>query len=115
MPNILVVDDERVLDLPGAVHVLTCSEAMAFLKGHPVIDELWLDHDLGPDEDVMRLVDHLCEMAFFEMGYEIGRIVVHTMNPVGAENVIRALNRYYPVHRVNVTPYILDINANERV
>ncbi len=115
MATILVVDDERVLNLRDSVHVQTCNEALVFLEGQPVIDELWLDHDLGPDEDVMRLVDHLCEMAFFEMGYEIGRIVVHTMNPVGAENIIRALNRYYPVHRVNVTPYILDINANERV
>lgn len=109
----LVVDDERELRVPDVdkvVWVKSSSEAIAFLKSNPVICQLWLDHDLGPDDTIMRLVDHIAEEAFFERGYEIDEIVVHTMNPVGSDNIFRALDRYYPMRRVSVLGYIESIH-----
>lgn len=112
--TILVVDDERTLNLKDAYHVQSCSEAIYYLKDHPIVSELWLDHDLGPDEDIMRLVDYLQEEAFFGRGYEFDRIVVHSMNPVAFDKINRALSRYYPVHRVNVTPFLLSVDSTQR-
>jgi len=106
--TILVVDDERTLNLKGAEHRQTCAEAKQFLQNNPDVTELWLDHDLGPDEDIMTLVDYLQEEAFFDRGYEFDRIVVHSMNPVAFDKIRRALNKYYAVHRVDVTPFLLN-------
>jgi len=110
----LVVDDERILNVPDVdevVHVQSSSEAIAYLQSHPVIHQLWLDHDLGPDDVIMRLVDHIAEEAFFGRGYDIDEIVVHTMNPVGSDNIIRTLERYYPIRRASVLPYIESIHS----
>lgn len=104
--TILVVDDERVLGIKDSVHVQTCGDAIHHLQNHPDVRELWLDHDLGPNEDIMALVDYLQEEAFFDRGYELDRIVVHSMNPTAFDKIRRALDRYYPVHRVGVTPYL---------
>ncbi len=109
--RILVVDDERTLNIAGADHVRTVDEAKAYLREHPVLDELWLDHDLGDAEDIMTLVHHIEHMWHWDMGYDIGLVVVHTMNPVGSQNILRALQQYYPTRRVAVSSYLADNNA----
>ncbi|MEJ7647721.1 MAG: cyclic-phosphate processing receiver domain-containing protein [Nakamurella sp.] len=61
------------------------------------IDELWLDHDLGSDRrtgrafTVMPVVEALCAAAIGERPYNVGEIVIHTSNPVGAVSMRRNL------------------------
>ena len=90
------LDDVR--DAPeGYVHVHSVNEAKQLIedcerKGEK-IDLLNLDHDLGdyaPDGgDGIKLVDWLAET---------GRrypIKLHTMNPVGRDNMQRIIDRYW--------------------
>lgn len=68
---------------------------MAAALGAPLA-EFWLDHDLGrhPNgrrRDVMPLVAELVRAADAGGPYAIGRIVIHSSNPVGALVVRRAL------------------------
>lgn len=71
-----------------------------------VISQLWLDHDLGPNDDIMRIIDFLNKLGFLAKqqetygGIHIDEIYVHTQNPVGGENMVRALDRFYWVKRV---------------
>ena len=59
------------------------------------IEALDLDHDLGDyaDQggDAIRLLDWLAENELF---YPVR---LHTMNPVGRENMMRLVERYWPV------------------
>ena len=55
------------------------------------------DHDLGDyakdGGDGIRLIDWLAERGSFY------RIELHTMNPVGRENMQREIDRYWPARR----------------
>ncbi|MFI6522762.1 cyclic-phosphate processing receiver domain-containing protein [Spirillospora sp. NPDC050679] len=99
--TILGVDDLR--PLPGATRVArTSREGLLLLEGHRdrYIDELWLDHDLGEDDDILPVVTLLEEAAFRGRPFRIGTIYVHSANPIGAETVVRALGRWgYRVRR----------------
>lgn len=96
----LIVDDERTFkDAPEQrdfekghinIYARNSASAIAILRGCNV-DELWLDHDLGEDDTAMKVVDFLCE---HHQDFREG-IWVHSMNPVGAENIIRALSPHY--------------------
>ena len=82
----VVVDDLR--DHPdGAMYFRTSASAITWLQDNPtvVIDELWLDHDLGGLDDTIRpVVLYLEELCFNGTPIEIGCIYVHTANPTGA-------------------------------
>ena len=52
------------------------------------IDELWLDHDLGGDDEIWPVITLLETVTF-----NIGAIYVHTSNPSGAERMMVALSR----------------------
>ncbi|MGI5163525.1 cyclic-phosphate processing receiver domain-containing protein [Spirillospora sp. CA-253888] len=98
---ILGIDDLR--PLPGATRIArTSREGVLLLKEHRDldIDELWLDHDLGEDDDILPVVTLLEEAAFQGRPFRIGTIYVHSANPIGAETVVRALSRWnYRVRR----------------
>lgn len=68
------------------------------------VDLLLLDHDLGDDtghlDDILPVVDLLAERAFLGTPFDVGQVVVHSANPVGAATVQRSLERYYPVRRL---------------
>lgn len=91
----LVLDDERImLDIDGweTTHVRTADEAIELLRDGGRWDEVWLDHDLFDNEngtgyDVVCLIENgtLCP--------DVGRYVVHTMNPVGGLRMMEALTR----------------------
>ena len=100
----LVVDDERTFEempeqrdmrLPKyCIYARTSEQAINILRGMK-IDVLWLDHDLGEDDTSMKVVDHL------RMDIDPNMVIyVHSMNPVGAANIVRALERFYDVRRV---------------
>lgn len=83
----LVIDDERT-HLGGGVHARTSAAGLARLQDG--WDEIYLDHDLGPDDDAMVVVDRLYELAYAGEALLLDRIFVHTQNPVGAQNIISA-------------------------
>jgi hypothetical protein len=98
---ILGVDDLR--PLPRASRVArTSAEGIQLLQEHRagLIDELWLDHDLGGEDSIMPVVTLLEEAAFNGEPFRIGTIYVHSANPIGAETVARVLSRWnYRVRR----------------
>ncbi|WP_394436962.1 cyclic-phosphate processing receiver domain-containing protein [Streptomyces sp. SGAir0957] len=100
-PVILAVDDLRAL--PQATRIArTSREGVRLLREHRdvVIDELWLDHDLGGDDSIMPVVTVLEEAAFQGSPFRIGTVFVHSANPIGAETVVRSLTHWgYRVRR----------------
>lgn len=53
--------------------------------------ELSLDHDMGGDETTMDIVKWMAENNYWPQ-----TVTVHTQNPVGRENLLRALNAEAP-------------------
>ena len=109
----IIVDDERTFAaISGAddVYARNTQEAwLAILDAERTggMDELWLDHDLGPDEDILILLDFLCERAYEGNPVKAGRIYVHSQNPAGAATVVRSLERYgYNVYRTMLPPLV---------
>ena len=109
MSRILVVDDERTLTFEKLnltddwriEHVRTNKEAIIYLNffnDQPVI--LFLDHDLGPNEDTMALVSLLIEN---KDTWNVGWIYVHSMNPVGRDNIIGKLKKDYVVQAIDLS------------
>ena len=58
------------------------------------VEELNLDHDLGnyaaDGGDAIKVLDFLAERETFY------KIVIHTANPVGRQNMQRMIDRYWP-------------------
>ena len=117
----LVVDDQRIFaEYPDYVwtHATTSQEGIEYLVVSGPWDEVWLDHDLGMESEGSGydLVQEL--VMAFENGdlrptdvlAPDGRVLVHSMNPAGAERMVQALTRYFQVARIDPTPY-LDFNA----
>jgi hypothetical protein len=103
-PVILGIDDLR--PLPWTTRIARSSgEGVKLLQEHrdSLIDELWLDHDLGGDDSILPVVTLLEEAAFNGRPFRIGTVYVHSANPIGAETVVRSLRRWnYQVRRATV-------------
>lgn len=93
MSDLLFLDDERQAahiypNYRGTMYTCrTVEEARAILNRIP-IDLLSLDHDLGPDEDAMSLVNWMEVRDQWPLA-----IRIHSMNPVGRQNIERVLER----------------------
>ncbi|GAB3662857.1 hypothetical protein GCM10027589_26090 [Actinocorallia lasiicapitis] len=98
---ILGIDDLRAL--PWATRIArTSAEGVRLLEEHRdvLIEELWLDHDLGGDDSILPVVTLLEEAAFEGRPFQIRTVFVHSANPIGAETVVRVLQRWgYRVRR----------------
>lgn len=106
----IVVDDERTLNEEGAVHLRTSAEALSYLAllwtrhrrrlsfAEPQSITLWLDHDLGDGDDSNPVALFLVELARLDPKdlLPIECIYVHSQNPVGKQNLRKALCKYYP-------------------
>src|ERR1051326_9143747 len=85
--NILVIDDEREFNFP-AVYARNLADARKLITSRHW-DQVWLDNDLGNDEEVKTLVKEI-EWAYWggkegqELGheYDVDMFVIHTQNPV---------------------------------
>lgn len=98
---ILVIDDDKLSGVPREiVHVRTAKAALARLRDRRFWDEVWFDHDLGRGGDVMEVVKFLEDGQVDGTAPSIEQIFVHSMNPVGAEVVYKALKPLYPTRRV---------------
>jgi hypothetical protein len=98
---ILLIDDLRTpeqLGLPADTIVARTSEAGIdmFWEAYGCCDssipwdEIWLDHDLGPDDDIWPVISEM------ERGVQYGemlakKVYVHSQNPVGKARMIQAL------------------------
>lgn len=74
-------------------------------------DSIWLDHDLGLDENgdtatIGPILEHLCELAFNGTPVQVNVIMIHTSNPVGAQQMKQALTTYgYPAVNVDASEF----------
>lgn len=94
MPINLYLDDVREAPC-GWVRVRSVNAAKSLLSLGKVI-HLSLDHDLGDfakyGGDGYELVKWMAEMG----NWPIGEITVHSMNPVGRQNMQAVIDRYHP-------------------
>jgi hypothetical protein len=58
------------------------------------LDELWLDHDLGPDDTIWPVIELLERAAFDGHRFDIGLVTVHTANPADATRMARTLQHW---------------------
>lgn len=93
---ILVVDDERTFDFDGNVVYCRSSESglstiarimiQQQVKYAGSLDELWLDHDLGGNDDIRVVVDFLTLIDL-----KVDQIYVHSQNPT-SDWIVPVLN-----------------------
>ncbi len=94
------LDDERTAPY-GYYHCHSVNEAKSKIRECErlciKISEINCDHDLGDyaydGGDGIKLIDWLAERETYYP------IVIHTMNPVGRDNMQREIDRYWPEHR----------------
>lgn len=106
---ILFIDDQRNHPNPDYT-ARTADAAIAGLRlleefgpTAPRFREVWFDHDLGVDSDIWDVVRYLETRANEGRPIDIGTCVVHSMNPVGADRLMAALERAgYHVIRARV-------------
>jgi hypothetical protein len=110
MTSVLVVDDVKVFPFPDTYEVVyarTLSDGLDHLFARKW-DEIWLDHDLGGDDDIRPLVRLLEKRAFNGHPPSVGHVVICSFNPSGQHYIRTSLEKYYPV-TICVTPeQILD-------
>lgn len=113
---IVLIDDERSFRSHVAVDDLLVfrhsGEALNWLAQvqDVEVDQLWLDHDLGSmnetTDSVMPVVKELVNMVRNHTAPKIHQVVVHTANPIGAQNIVGYLSPYFPVVRVRANDYL---------
>lgn len=85
----LVIDDVRDFgpDFDYARNLETAGKMLANWNW----DQVWLDNDLGGDEEVYTLVKEI-ERLFNEenITLDVSLFVIHTANPVAREKMVRA-------------------------
>jgi hypothetical protein len=96
MVDRLIVDDIRTFKggkrTDYNLHVTTIKDAKAALQGQGW-DELWLDFDMGPDEDMIPFARNLVN-GFID--YErIDKVYVHSMSPVGRMYLMSTLSGHF--------------------
>lgn len=115
-PTVLIDDLRSFRHERPALILRSAAEAEEWLGGltpKAKIGELWLDHDLGVDKktglssSIMGFVNLLEEKAYFSQAPKIEKIFVHTSNPTGGASMVKILERYYPVLRVNASTYFV--------
>lgn len=98
---IIVIDDERTLHIDEqVVHLRSSREArnyFAWHGGEPFI--LFLDHDMGGDDTTVEFVRWLVLHVPREVAH-MSTIYIHSMNGVGADNLMRELELYFSTHRI---------------
>ena len=111
---IVVVDDERTFKTDAPIlYIRTLNNALAFFArlyknnlalpvgGETIVTQLWLDHDLGEDQEAIELAEFLFALSDPHMYYWVETVFVHSQNPVGAQNVFNVMNQgFRDVRRV---------------
>lgn len=115
MKRVLIIDDDRLYGAPEtAVRAYTSAEAINRLSERSVWDEIWFDHDLGGDDTSMAVVEYLEQRHADDDPIWVGCVFVHSMNVVGAANLVRALSGMYPTRRIAL-PWRREARPEEQV
>ncbi len=93
------LDDERAAP-SGYIHFHSVNETIDFIKNSGYTNILMdLDHDLGEYSydggDAIKLVYWLIENGYNENANYTFNFNLHTMNPVGMENMKSMIERYF--------------------
>jgi hypothetical protein len=93
----LVDDVRRFVDDRPCVTYRTSSDALVGLRemanAGTVVDELWLDHDLGGADTIRPILTLLDELDHYGPRLIVGRTYIITSNPSGANGMRLALTR----------------------
>ena len=86
----IYIDDMRQPLIPDALWVKSYDEAIAALTTIPYTPSLVIDfdHDLGEGKTGYDIAKLLVEYNYF------GKFRIHSMNPVGANNIRQLLKHY---------------------
>lgn len=82
------LDDERPLPAGYDIKVTTAEAAIELIKSG-VVKSISLDHDLGTEKTGYDVAKFIEEHAY-NGGYKF-HTLIHSMNPVGRENIRQAL------------------------
>lgn len=127
----VVIDDLRTVKDPDNAlaetdlrYARTSAEGISLLteliEAGTVVDEVWLDHDLGPDDNsrygydtIMPVVSYLEELGAKGQAHQIGCVYIHTMNVSAVPAMQEALRPHYQVVRVNATDFFTSADWHE--
>jgi len=92
----MFLDDVRMPRGRFDVIVRSSQEAIDHISKHGVPDFISFDHDLGGDDDAMRVVNFIIESDLdgdisIPSGFSFH---VHSANPIGARNILSKLENY---------------------
>jgi hypothetical protein len=99
--RVLIIDDERDV----SIFPIAQTDSVSIIRrAHPGLaamldeewDEVWLDHDMGPDsQDGTWLVNEIEMLVNVDPKFMAGikKIIVHTANPVAGVRMFEVLNR----------------------
>ena len=92
-------DDTRKKPEIDLIHFHSVNETKSFIESHEGVYVLDLDHDLGEyaDDggDAIKLIYWLVENGYNENENYTFSFNIHTMNPVGRENMKAMIERYF--------------------
>ena len=112
----VIIDDERTFESVEnpAIYIRSSETALTFLEKNKDehIDTLYLDHDLGDGDDIRVVVNWLAEAENDGHPLDVDIIYAHTMNPVGGDYIVKALQHHqYNVVRIPL-PDLIDFEAS---
>ncbi len=92
----IYIDDMRQPPIPNAIWVKSYDDAIAVVRGldegeipdFPLPLVIDFDHDLGEEKTGYDFAKWLIEQSY------IGKFRIHSMNPVGANNIRQLLKHY---------------------
>ena len=104
MLTVLIDDVRQFTDGRDCIRCLNSAEAVTVLQAlHDAgtfIDDLWLDHDLGPDDDVRPVLELLLNWHDAGTPLAVGTVHVHTASVEGAHLITQICRRIgYDVER----------------
>lgn len=103
----LVIDDRRILNLTGEVIYARTVDRAVKLLNIGKYEEVWFDHDMGPDQDIWEVIAFLEQRKHFGLPVKIGKVMIHTSNPVGAQRLKLALDKMkYRTQITSANPYL---------
>lgn len=111
--TLLVDDDDCTFIVPRDHMVAHTSQAALdalhmFRATGVIIDELWLDYDLGGDDTTLPVLTMLSQAAAEGEPYPVRQILVHSMNRAGADTLMRGLRAYgYATRRVALADHLI--------
>lgn len=96
---------------PAAIWVTNSADCIKQINLYDDIGYIFLDHDLGPDDNGMKVVDHLVEYRDHYNEETVKPIIIiHTWNAPAGDMMVKALERQY-YHCIRL-PFSFNINLH---